>query len=67
VSAIYRKSFVLSNRARQESTIGEIVNYQSSDAQRIGDVYIQYHLIWSSMFQMIGKLESSTTVVIDYV
>lgn len=33
-SAIYRKSLRMSNAARKESTVGEIVNLMSVDAQR---------------------------------
>lgn len=33
-SAIYRKSLRISNAARKESTVGEIVNLMSVDAQR---------------------------------
>lgn len=39
-SAIYRKSLRMSNAARKESTVGEIVNLMSVDAQR-------YELIFS--------------------
>ena len=34
ISAIYRKALVMSNAARKESTVGEIVNLMSVDVQR---------------------------------
>jgi ATP-binding cassette, subfamily C (CFTR/MRP), member 1 len=34
ISAIYRKALIVSNNARKESTVGEIVNLMSVDAQR---------------------------------
>lgn len=34
ISTIYRKALRLSNNARKESTVGEIVNLMSVDAQR---------------------------------
>ena len=34
ISAIYRKALVMSNSARKESTVGEIVNLMSVDVQR---------------------------------
>jgi hypothetical protein len=35
VSTVYRKAFRLSNKARQGSTVGEVVNLQSIDAQKL--------------------------------
>ena len=39
VAAVYRKSFLLSNAARQQSTLGEIVNLQSIDATRLQVIF----------------------------
>jgi len=43
----------LSSSARQQSTVGEIVNLMSIDAQRLMDLMIFLHHIWSSPFQII--------------
>ncbi|UYV79410.1 ABCC2 [Cordylochernes scorpioides] len=63
-SAIYAKVFfshtilcaqslVLSNNARKESTLGEIVNLMSVDAQRFVDLMTYINLIWSAPFQIV--------------
>ncbi|XP_013391801.1 multidrug resistance-associated protein 1-like [Lingula anatina] len=38
IGAVYKKALTMSNEARQESTVGEIVNLMSVDAQRVQDV-----------------------------
>ncbi|KAK3825331.1 MAG: ATP-binding cassette transporter 1 [Benniella sp.] len=53
VTAIYRKALRLSNTARQQFTVGEIVNHMSMDTQRIQDVTTYLHVIWSAAFQVI--------------
>ncbi|KAK3818860.1 MAG: ATP-binding cassette transporter 1 [Benniella sp.] len=52
VTIVYQKALRLSNSARQQSTVGEIVNHMSVDAQRIQDLVNYLHLIWSSIYQM---------------
>ncbi|KAF9112024.1 hypothetical protein BGX27_004109 [Mortierella sp. AM989] len=52
VTAIYQKSLRLSNSARQEFTVGEIVNHMSIDAQRLQDLVSYLHVIWSGLFQI---------------
>jgi ABC-type multidrug transport system fused ATPase/permease subunit len=44
VTAIYRKTLVLSNSSRQNSTVGEIVNHMSVDAQRLMDLCTYFHV-----------------------
>jgi hypothetical protein len=61
VDTLYRKSFLLSNKARQTSTIGEMVNLQSIDAQRIQDYFIFYHLYWTMPLQIIGTQYGDST------
>ena len=46
----------LSNKARRTSTVGEIVNLMSVDAQRFVDLMIHLHMLWSSPFQIILSL-----------
>ncbi|CDH53086.1 abc metal ion [Lichtheimia corymbifera JMRC:FSU:9682] len=52
VTAIYRKTLVLSNGSRQQSTVGEIANHMSVDAQRLMDVCGYIHIAWGSPFQI---------------
>ena len=43
---------VLTNSARKKSTVGEIVNLMSVDAQRFMDLMTFLHIIWSAPFQI---------------
>ncbi|KAF9993545.1 hypothetical protein BGZ80_005031 [Entomortierella chlamydospora] len=52
VTAIYQKSLRLSNSARQDFTVGEIVNHMSIDAQRLQDLVSYLHVVWSGLFQI---------------
>ncbi|XP_039283752.1 multidrug resistance-associated protein 1 isoform X2 [Nilaparvata lugens] len=52
ISAIYRKAMVMSNSARKESTVGEIVNLMSVDAQRFMDLLTYLNMIWSAPLQI---------------
>lgn len=52
VSAIYRKSLIMSNSARKESTVGEIVNLMAVDAQRFMDLTAYINMIWSAPLQI---------------
>ncbi|GAB5588211.1 hypothetical protein Unana1_03111 [Umbelopsis nana] len=52
VTAIYKKTMVLSNSSRQASTVGEIVNHMSVDAQRLMDLCTYFHIVWSGPFQI---------------
>ncbi|RZF36743.1 hypothetical protein LSTR_LSTR005056 [Laodelphax striatellus] len=52
ISAIYRKAMVMSNAARKESTVGEIVNLMSVDAQRFMDLLTYLNMIWSAPLQI---------------
>ncbi|KAI8362629.1 multi drug resistance-associated protein MRP [Blakeslea trispora] len=56
VTAIYQKTLVLSNASRQQSTVGEIVNHMSVDAQRLMDLCTYFHIIWSGPFQIVIAL-----------
>lgn len=52
IAAIYRKALRVSNSARKESTVGEIVNLMSVDAQRFMDVTAYINMIWSAPLQI---------------
>ncbi|KAK3091915.1 hypothetical protein FSP39_023706 [Pinctada imbricata] len=56
ISAIYRKMLNLSNTARKNATVGEIVNLMSVDAQRFMDLMTYIHTIWSGPLQIIIAL-----------
>lgn len=56
IAAIYRKALRMSNAARKESTVGEIVNLMSVDAQRFMDVTAYINMIWSAPLQILLAL-----------
>ncbi|ORZ17222.1 multi drug resistance-associated protein MRP [Absidia repens] len=56
VTAIYRKTLLLSNASRQQSTVGEIVNHMSVDAQRLMDLCTYLHIVWSGPLQIVIAL-----------
>ncbi|KAJ8246363.1 hypothetical protein GJAV_G00266900 [Gymnothorax javanicus] len=56
VGAIYRKSLVITNAARRSSTVGEIVNLMSVDAQRFMDLTTFLNMLWSAPLQIILAL-----------
>ncbi|CAL1540417.1 unnamed protein product, partial [Lymnaea stagnalis] len=52
IAVIYKKTLRLSNTAKRSSTVGEIVNLMSVDAQRFMDLTTYLHTIWSGPFQI---------------
>ncbi|NWU60420.1 MRP1 protein, partial [Pterocles burchelli] len=56
VGVIYRKALVITNSARRTSTVGEIVNLMSVDAQRFMDLATYINMIWSAPLQVILAL-----------
>ncbi|XP_065155853.1 multidrug resistance-associated protein 1 isoform X1 [Atheta coriaria] len=56
VSAIYRKALIMSNAARKESTVGEIVNLMSVDAQKFIELTAYICMIWSAPLQILLAL-----------
>jgi ATP-binding cassette subfamily C (CFTR/MRP) protein 1 len=52
ISAIFRKALALSNVARKESTVGEIVNLMAVDAQRFMDLVTYLNMLWSAPLQI---------------
>ncbi|KAF6030485.1 ABCC1 [Bugula neritina] len=55
-ASVYNKALKLSPTARKESTVGEIVNLMSVDAQRFMDIMTYLNIIWSGPFQIIVAL-----------
>jgi len=51
VNAIYSKAFVLSPESGRVSTVGEMVNLQAIDAQRIQELCSQLHQLWAAPLQ----------------
>ncbi|XP_053511818.1 ATP-binding cassette sub-family C member 3 isoform X2 [Artibeus jamaicensis] len=51
IGLIYRKALVISNSVRRESTVGEIVNLMSVDAQHFMDLTPFLNLLWSGPLQ----------------
>ncbi|XP_037363447.1 multidrug resistance-associated protein 1 isoform X2 [Talpa occidentalis] len=52
IGAVYRKALVITNSARKSSTVGEIVNLMSVDAQRFMDLATYINMIWSAPLQV---------------
>ncbi|XP_013781403.1 multidrug resistance-associated protein 1-like [Limulus polyphemus] len=52
VSALYRKSLQLSNSARKNFTVGEIVNLMAVDTQRVMEFIQIVNLLWSAPLQI---------------
>ncbi|EMP33031.1 Canalicular multispecific organic anion transporter 2 [Chelonia mydas] len=52
IGMIYRKSLVITNSAKRSSTVGEIVNLMSVDAQRFMDLVTFLNMLWSAPLQI---------------
>uniref|UniRef100_A0A087YGI1 Multidrug resistance-associated protein 1 n=1 Tax=Poecilia formosa TaxID=48698 RepID=A0A087YGI1_POEFO len=52
----YKKALVISNAARRTSTVGEIVNLMSVDAQRFMDLVTYINMVWSAPLQVVLAL-----------
>ncbi|XP_045104031.1 multidrug resistance-associated protein 1-like isoform X4 [Portunus trituberculatus] len=53
ISAVYGKAMRISSSAKKESTVGEIVNLMSVDAQRFMDITTYINMLWSAPMQII--------------
>uniref|UniRef100_A0A8C5WMM8 ABC-type glutathione-S-conjugate transporter n=1 Tax=Leptobrachium leishanense TaxID=445787 RepID=A0A8C5WMM8_9ANUR len=49
---IYRKSLVITNAAKRTSTLGEVVNLMSVDANRFQDLTTFLNMLWSAPMQI---------------
>ncbi|XP_064218526.1 multidrug resistance-associated protein 1 isoform X3 [Aotus nancymaae] len=56
IGAVYRKALVITSSARKSSTVGEIVNLMSVDAQRFMDLATYINMVWSAPLQVILAL-----------
>ncbi|CAL1530147.1 unnamed protein product [Lymnaea stagnalis] len=52
IAAVYKKSLTISNEAKKETTVGEIVNLMSVDCQRMQDVTGYLWMLWSAPLQI---------------
>ncbi|XP_052261658.1 multidrug resistance-associated protein 1-like isoform X6 [Dreissena polymorpha] len=52
IGSVYEKMLKLSNAARRTSTVGEIVNLMSVDAQRFNDMMTYINMVWSGPVQI---------------
>ncbi|XP_004859793.1 canalicular multispecific organic anion transporter 2 isoform X4 [Heterocephalus glaber] len=52
IGVIYKKALLITNSVKRESTVGEIVNLMSVDAQRFMDVFPFLFLLWSAPLQV---------------
>ena len=53
---MYRKSLRLSAAARQQRTLGEMVNYMQIDANKLEMFVPQIHVLWDGLFQITGYM-----------
>lgn len=53
---LYVQSLVITNEAKRSSTVGEIVNLMSVDAQRFMDLTTFLNMLWSAPLQIILAL-----------
>ncbi|CAI5475323.1 unnamed protein product [Closterium sp. Yama58-4] len=56
VALIYSKALRISAAARHSTSLGEIVNLQSNDAEKLAKLCIYLHIVWSGPLQIIGAL-----------
>ncbi|XP_057772130.1 ABC transporter C family member 8-like [Salvia miltiorrhiza] len=61
--AVYRKQLKLSNLGRQRHSTGEIVNYISVDAYRMGESVMWFHVGWASVVQLFLAIAVISSVV----
>ena len=52
----YIQALVISNTARRTSTVGEMVNLMSVDAQRFMDLITYINMVWSAPLQVVLAL-----------
>uniref|UniRef100_H0VI28 ATP binding cassette subfamily C member 2 n=1 Tax=Cavia porcellus TaxID=10141 RepID=H0VI28_CAVPO len=53
MASVYKKALTLSHLNRRQYTIGETVNLMSVDAQKLMDVTNFFHLLWSTVLQIV--------------
>ncbi|KAL1551646.1 ABC transporter C family member 8-like isoform X1 [Salvia divinorum] len=61
--AVYQKQLKLSTLGRQRHSAGEIVNYISVDAYRMGESVMWFHVGWASVVQLFLAIAVISSVV----
>ncbi|CAI5512620.1 unnamed protein product [Closterium sp. Naga37s-1] len=56
VALIYAKALRIFAAARHSTSLGEIVNLQSNDAEKLAKLCIYLHIVWSGPLQIMGAL-----------
>ncbi|XP_022981345.1 ABC transporter C family member 3-like [Cucurbita maxima] len=56
VAMIYNKGLTLSCQSRQQHTSGEIINFMTVDAERVGEFSWYMHDVWLVVFQVVLAL-----------
>lgn len=56
ISLCFLQALVISSSARSSSTVGEIVNLMSVDAQRFMDLITYINMVWSAPLQVVLAL-----------
>ncbi|CAI7808010.1 unnamed protein product [Closterium sp. NIES-53] len=59
VALIYSKALCISAAARHSTSLGEIVNLQSNDAEKLAKLCIYLHIVWSGPLQIIALFVST--------
>ena len=62
-AAVYQKSLRLSAAARQEKTLGEMVNFMQIDGMKLEMFAPQIHVLWDGIYQIVGYM----AVLINYI
>lgn len=65
-SAVYRKSLKLSPSGRQNSTVGEIVNYMQLDTSRLEYVAVSIHVVWDGLLQVSSVPDSRHDLLLTH-
>lgn len=73
IASFHCQALLISSSSKKESTVGEIVNLMSVDAQRFMDLMAYINMLWSAPFQIalalyflwehLGKRESSNVLL----
>lgn len=66
MSIVGLQALVITNAAKRSSTVGEVVNLMSVDAQRFMDLTTFLNMLWSAPLQIFLALYFLWQVCLDY-